>query len=65
MLVDTSGFFSLYDKDEKSHRKAVSLYNSAQRLVTTNYVLAEYVALAYCSRRPAPGSRQIQRIRFR
>lgn len=47
MLIDTSGFFSLYDKAEKNHQKAVSLYNAARRLVTTNYVLAEYVALAY------------------
>ncbi len=46
MLLDTSGFFCLYDKDEAQHQKAVSLYDQETNFLTTNYVLAEYVALA-------------------
>lgn len=46
MFVDTSGFYCLYDRDQKGHEAAIEFYNSASRRVTTNYVLAEYVALA-------------------
>jgi predicted nucleic acid-binding protein len=46
MLVDTSGFFSLYDEADEYHRLAVSLYDAAAKRPTTNYVLAEYTALA-------------------
>lgn len=47
MLIDTSGFFSLYDEAEKSHDEAVSFYSAAKARLTTSYVLAEYVALAH------------------
>ena len=46
MLVDTSGFFSLYDEADEFHRQAVSFYDAAAKRLTTNYVLAEYTALA-------------------
>ena len=46
MFVDTSGIFCLYNGDQKDHEAAVGFYDSAVRRVTTNYVLAEYVALA-------------------
>lgn len=46
MFVDTSGFYCLYDRDQKGHEAAIEFYNFASRRVTTNYVLAEYVALA-------------------
>ncbi|MCY7346722.1 MAG: PIN domain-containing protein [Pyrinomonadaceae bacterium] len=46
MLVDTSGFFSLYDKADEYHWQAVSFYDAAVKRLTTNYVLAEYTALA-------------------
>ncbi len=46
MLVDTSGFFSLYDEADEYHRQAVSFYDKAAKRLTTSYVLAEYTALA-------------------
>ncbi len=47
MLVDTSGFFSLYDEADEHHKQAVLLYDAAAKRLTTNYVLAEYTALAH------------------
>ncbi len=47
MLIDTSGFFSLHDKAEKHHTAAQQLYREHRPRLTTNYVLAEYVALAF------------------
>lgn len=46
MLVDTSGFFSLYDEADKNHHLAISLYDTAETRLTTNYILAEFTALA-------------------
>lgn len=47
MLVDTSGFFCLYNEDEARHADALVFYDAASVRVTTNYILAEYVALAH------------------
>ncbi|MBA4124541.1 MAG: type II toxin-antitoxin system VapC family toxin [Acidobacteria bacterium] len=47
MLVDTSGFFSLYDEADAYHEQAVSIYDAAAKRLTTGYVLAEYTALAH------------------
>jgi len=47
MLIDTSGFFSLYDEADEYHGQGVSLYGAAAKRLTTNYVLAEYTALAH------------------
>ncbi|MBA3631622.1 MAG: type II toxin-antitoxin system VapC family toxin [Acidobacteria bacterium] len=48
MLIDTSGFFSLYDEADEYNRQAVSFYEAAVvKRLTTNYVLAEYTALAH------------------
>ena len=47
ILVDTSGFFSLYDEADMFHMQAVSFYKAASKCLTTNYVLAEYTALAH------------------
>jgi uncharacterized protein len=46
MLIDTSGFFALYGKKEQNHLRATDYYRQASVRLTTNYVLAEYVALA-------------------
>ena len=46
MFVDTSGIYCLYNRDQNDHKAAIDFYYSAHRRVTTNYVLAEYVALA-------------------
>jgi predicted nucleic acid-binding protein len=46
MFIDTSGFYCLYNGDQKYHKSAVEQYHAATKRITTNYVLAEYVALA-------------------
>ena len=46
MLIDTSGFLCRHFDTELYHEKAAALYESAKTRITTNYVLAEYVALA-------------------
>lgn len=46
MLIDTSGFLCRFEREEICHEKAVELYNSATVRYTTNYILAEYTALA-------------------
>jgi len=46
MLIDTSGFFSINDRAEKHNDRAQELYKTAQVILTTNYILAEYVAIA-------------------
>lgn len=46
MFVDTSGFLCRDLQTEACHEKAIEFYNSAKTRLTTNYVLAEYVALA-------------------
>ena len=46
MFVDTSGIYCLYNRDQNDHKAAIDFYDSALRRVMTNYVLAEYVALA-------------------
>lgn len=47
MLLDTSGLLCLYDETERHHAQAIELYRAAHTRLTTNYVLAEYVALAH------------------
>ncbi len=46
MLIDTSGFFALYSEKDKNHALAVRFFDQTGQRVTTNYILAEYVALA-------------------
>ena len=46
MLIDTSGFFALHSAQDKNHLPATEHYRAARTRLTTNYVLAEYVALA-------------------
>ena len=45
MLIDTSGFFSLYSEADEHHATAHETYRNTSRRITTSYVLAEYVAL--------------------
>ena len=54
MLIDTSGFLCLYVKGEPHHERAVAFYDSANVRLTTNYVLAEYTALAQVRSIPRP-----------
>lgn len=46
MFIDTSGFLCRHSDSEPYQEKAVGFYDSAKVRFTTNYVLAEYVALA-------------------
>lgn len=46
MLIDTSGFFSMHDEAEKHHARAAAAFSNSRLRLTTNYVLAEYAALA-------------------
>ena len=52
MLLDTSGLLCLHHKAEPFHDKALESYRTADRRLTNNYVLAEYVALATARRFP-------------
>lgn len=46
MLIDTSGFFAVYSEKDKNHLPAKEAYRNSRLRITTNYVFAEYVALA-------------------
>lgn len=46
MLIDTSGFFSLYSDEDQQHTTAEATYRESRQRITTSYILAEYVALA-------------------
>ncbi len=46
MFIDTSGWLSVYHKDEPQYVEAVKFYDDARSLITTSYVLAEFVPLA-------------------
>lgn len=47
MFLDTSGLMCLLDDQDHRHLEARNLYQAARRRLTSNYVLAEYVALAH------------------
>lgn len=44
MLLDTSGLISYFDRGDARHADAVGLFQTAERRLTHNYVLAEFVA---------------------
>lgn len=50
MLLDTSGLLCFFDADEFRHQEAVSLFRSAEKLLTHNYVLAEFIPLCQSRR---------------
>lgn len=45
MFLDTSGLFCYHHRDEIQHQKAQFLFRTASRLVTHDYVLAEFIPL--------------------
>lgn len=45
MLLDTSGLLCFFDADDFRHQDAVLLVESAEQLLTHNYVLAEFIPL--------------------
>jgi len=52
ILLDTSGLLCLFHAAEPQHDAAVTFFDVAPFKLTTNYVLAEFVALAYVRRLP-------------
>lgn len=52
MLIDTSGFFCLHNTSDRHHRLSIQFNQDAEFRLTTNYILAEYVALAIVRRLP-------------
>ena len=56
MLLDTSGLLNLIHQDELHHEVSQTYFSAASQLITHNYVLAEFVALAnsrHLPRQPA------------
>jgi predicted nucleic acid-binding protein len=51
MLVDTSGFFALFDRTDPFRDAAQTHWATARRRVTHSYVLAEFIPLAQTRRR--------------
>lgn len=47
LFLDTSGMLCLFDTDDSRHEKANQLFRQAKSLLTTNYVLAEFVPLTH------------------
>jgi predicted nucleic acid-binding protein len=45
MLLDTSGLLCFFDADDFRYQEAVTFFSSADKLLTHNYVLAEFIPL--------------------
>lgn len=54
MLIDTSGFFAIHNEEDKYHTLSNEIYQKSRQRITTNYILAEYVALALIRGLPRP-----------
>lgn len=52
MLIDTSGMLCLFDERDFRHPKAVYNFQKAKSLITTNYILAEFVPLSNSRKLP-------------
>lgn len=47
LFLDTSGLMCLFDEDDFRHKQANEHFKNAKSLLTTNYILAEFVPLAH------------------
>ncbi len=47
LFLDTSGLLSMHDKGDFRNAPAIEFFGGAKILLTTNYVLAEFVPLSY------------------
>ncbi|HKP10506.1 MAG TPA: PIN domain-containing protein [Blastocatellia bacterium] len=47
MFLDTSGLLCFLDRRDRRHKEAIQFYRNVHARLTSNYVLAEYVALAH------------------
>ncbi len=50
MLIDTSGWFCIFDEMDSRHTAALDAYESSRIRITHSYVLAELVGLAISRR---------------
>ncbi len=46
LFLDTSGLLCLHDRDDFRHAATIEIFTGAKSLLTTNYVLAEFVPLS-------------------
>jgi len=47
LFLDTSGLLCLFDTADSRHRQVAAYFQPAKSLLTTNYVLAEFVPLTH------------------
>ena len=47
LFLDTSGLLCIHDQDDFRNASAVKIFTGAKQLLTTNYVLAEFVPLSH------------------
>lgn len=50
MLIDTSGWFCIFDETDARHEKALAVYRSSTLRITHRYVVAELFGLAITRR---------------
>jgi predicted nucleic acid-binding protein len=46
LFLDTSGLLCVHDQDDFRNAQAIEIFTGAKFLLTTNYVLAEFVPLS-------------------
>lgn len=47
IFLDTSGLLCIHDGKDVRNAEAINLFIKAKRILTTNYILAEFVPLSY------------------
>jgi len=47
LFLDTSGLLCIHDEKDFRNARAIEIFTGAKLLLTTNYVLAEFVPLSY------------------
>lgn len=47
LFLDTSGLLCIHDEDDFRNEEAIEHFVKAKRVLTTNYVLAEFIPLSY------------------
>lgn len=54
MLIDTSGWFCIFNSADRRHARALKYYLSATERITHSYILAEFVALSEARKQQRP-----------
>lgn len=47
MLLDTSGLYCYFDKDDLFHKKADEYFDSSDFMIVSDYVLSEFIPLCH------------------